>query len=149
MDIASTTAFIGVTFANLHSSIRSLVWSLVWSLGAARGAADAACQLDKGLGTVIDINNVAIIGNLEPRRGLLLPHMVQHHRIVENDLDGGVHFLDLDRYRHRRRRGRKIIVHIHGVFAGQDAPDAGGLLTDRAQDLAAVYRDRIVEATAV
>src|SRR5215471_8318249 len=140
----------GVTFINLRSRY-SIAYSLnsFRSLGAAGGAADAACQLDEGLKAVIDIDDVTVISNLEPRGSLLLAHMVQHDRIVENNLDRRVHFFNLDRHRHWRRRGCQVVVHVHGVLSSHDAPDTGGLLTDRAIDLAAVHRDRIVETAAI
>src|ERR1700726_3647247 len=99
--MASTTEFMCVASMGLCRNGRSF--------GATR-TADAACQLDEGLLAVIDVENVAVVGNLEPCCSPLLSHVIQHEGIVENNLHGGVHLLDLDRDRHRRRRGGEIVV---------------------------------------
>src|SRR6516162_6914260 len=140
--MASTTWVICGTLANL--GYRE---SLFGAAGV--GAADAARELNERFESLVDIDHVALLVDLEPRRGLLVVLFIERERVIIDDLDRRVDLLDLDRDRHRRELCREIIVDVHGVLAGDDAANADGLLPDRAVDLAAVHGDRIVESAAI
>ena len=60
----------------------------------------------------------------QSRRRLLLAHVFQHDVVVGDHLDMGVHLLDLHRYRHRGSLGGEVVIHVHRVFARDDAATA-------------------------
>jgi hypothetical protein len=77
---ASTT----IATARLFKDLRCRTGLSVRSFDATRVAADDACQLNERLIKVIDVKNIAVFGDFEAHRSLLLSHVVQHNGIVVN-----------------------------------------------------------------